>query len=169
MSRPLNIPENIGDYVSYDFETGLMKWIKKTSKHSHVKVGEAVGRLDSKGYRQMQFMGTNYLNHRVAWFLHTGEQPPEQIDHVDTDPTNNRFSNFRAADYAGNVHNRGKSSTNTSGYKGVNWNKGAGKWLAAIQSNHTRHHLGLFNNPEEAHQAYCKAADELHKEFKNYG
>ena len=49
--------------------------------------------------------------------------------------------------------------TNTSGFPGVAWHKGAQKWTATIRRNGQHHYLGLFPTPKAAHAAYV-AADE---------
>jgi AP2 domain len=47
---------------------------------------------------------------------------------------------------------------NTSGYQGVSWHKGAGKWAAHIHFSGVHQNLGLFKTAEEAHIAYEGAA-----------
>jgi hypothetical protein len=47
---------------------------------------------------------------------------------------------------------------NTSGYKGVSWNKRKGKWRATITVNRKPLFLGYFGTPEEAAGAYDQAA-----------
>ena len=46
---------------------------------------------------------------------------------------------------------------NTSGYKGVTWNKEAKKWRAQIWTNGKSIHLGTYATAEEAYAAYCMA------------
>jgi hypothetical protein len=93
----------------------------------------------------------------------------EQVDHINHDGFDNRRSNLRLATGAQNQHNKRLQANSTSGYKGVNWHKGTKKWQARIGYNGKRVTLGYFNNPEDAHKAYCEAADELHGKFANYG
>lgn len=88
-----------------------------------------------------------------------------QIDHIDLDGTNNRRGNLRVASVLDNSYNRRKNSKNTSGYKGVCWNKAIGKWQAQIRANKIRKYLGLFDTPEMAYAAYCNAAMQYHGEF----
>ena len=45
------------------------------------------------------------------------------IDHRDTNPLNNQRVNLRSATRSQNSANTGKSKNNTSGYKGVHWDK----------------------------------------------
>lgn len=93
----------------------------------------------------------------------------ECVDHVSGDKRDNRRENLRLATDAQNKYNRGKTRHNTSGYKGVYWNRASGKWAAQIAANGKKKHLGYFDNTEEAYAAYCKAAQELHGEFFNPG
>jgi len=46
---------------------------------------------------------------------------------------------------------------NTSGYKGVTWNKEAKKWRAQVWLNGKSIHLGTYATAEEAYAAYCRA------------
>lgn len=51
----------------------------------------------------------------------------------------------------------------------MSYHRKTGKWRAAIVINWKQQHLGLFETPDAAHQAYCAAADALHRDFANYG
>ena len=87
------------------------------------------------------------------------------VDHIDGDRLNNRRDNLRLATHAENMRNMKRPRTNTSGFKGVYWSRQHSKWRARIMHNGKQHCLGLFDCPQEAHAAYCKAAEELHGEF----
>lgn len=91
------------------------------------------------------------------------------VDHIDGNGLNNQRSNLRTCTGSENMRNRGAASHNKSGFKGVTWHKKGGHWRATIRLNGKYTHLGYFDTPAEAHAAYCKAADELHGEFANYG
>lgn len=91
----------------------------------------------------------------------------EEVDHIDGDCLNNRRENLRLATHSQNQKNRRRNENNLSGYKGV---QAHGKgWKARITSNGRNIYLGVFYTPEEAHDAYCEAAKELHGEFYNPG
>lgn len=87
------------------------------------------------------------------------------IDHKDGDGLNNTRANLRAATRAQNHWNRRKSSHNTSGYKGVTWNKQHRRWRAYVVANGKKRYLGHFDDPEAAACAYDTAARELHGVF----
>jgi hypothetical protein len=87
------------------------------------------------------------------------------VDHIDGNGLNNRRCNIRPCSIAQNQHNRGMSRTNTSGYKGVSWDAQGKKWGASIRAFGRQMNLGRFNTAEEAHAAYCAAAEKYHREF----
>lgn len=93
-----------------------------------------------------------------------GEEGME-IDHKDGDGLNNVRSNLRSATHQQNQRNRPKNRNNTSGYKGVTWDKRKGKWMAKIYCDGKHIFLGYYKNAEEAGQAYDDAAKELHGDF----
>lgn len=87
------------------------------------------------------------------------------VDHVDGNKSNNQRANLRLADKCQNQHNQGANRRNTSGFKGVSWHTRDEKWQASIKLNGKRTHLGNFDTPEAAHEAYKEAAIKLHGAF----
>lgn len=101
--------------------------------------------------------------------MSVGAWPAEQIDHINRRPDDNRLVNLREASRAENMWNSSLSCRNTSGFKGVTFFRRAGKWMARIKFNGQSHFLGLFTTAEEAHAAYCKAAEKCFGEFAHTG
>lgn len=89
----------------------------------------------------------------------------EYCDHIDGNPLNNSRCNLRLATNSQNQMNRRVSNNKSCPLKGVTWHKQCQKWQAQIKINNKNKHLGIFGSPEEAHEAYCKAATELFGEF----
>lgn len=87
------------------------------------------------------------------------------IDHEDRNPLNNHKNNLRFCTYSENSRNRGKPTTNTSGYKGVSWFKRDKKWKAQIMVEGKGFCLGSFKNKIDAARAYNRAALKYHGEF----
>ena len=58
-----------------------------------------------------------------------------------------------------------KQINNTSGFKGVSFNKPVNKYQALININGKRKHLGYFETAEEASKAYDTNAKQIHKDF----
>lgn len=73
-----------------------------------------------------------------------------EIDHIDRNGLNNQKTNFRSASSSQNKVNTGIRSTNTSGYKGVTWNRERQKWqVQACEVN-----LGRYTDIVEAALVY---------------
>ena len=127
----------------------------KDNWHSKQRKGQSVTSVNNCGYLKVCIDKKNYLVHRLIFLMHHGYLP-ELLDHIDMDKLNNRIENLRDADKELNSWNRGLQANNTSGFRGVSWNKAAGKWHAYIKIKGKRKHLGLFSTPEEASAAYEK-------------
>ena len=87
------------------------------------------------------------------------------VDHKDGDGLNNCRYNLPKATITQNNQNRGLHRVNTSGFKGVCWDKDKGRWRADIQANGRRRFLGYCTDPVSAALRYDRAALELHSEF----
>ena len=153
----------------YDKETGNLIWKIKPSRRGHsVKVGDIAGTLKSHGYICVGINYNSYRAHRLIFLMHKGYLP-KTIDHINGDKLDNRIENLRAATVGQNQHNRKTNANNTSGYKGVCWNKAQKKWVARITLERKNIHLGYFANVEEASEVVRKAREELHGSFANHG
>ena len=110
---------------------------------------------------------------RIAIKMHRlllGLTDPEiKTDHIDGDGLNNQRTNLRTCSNAQNMRNKGVTSANKSGFKGVSWHKQRGKWQATIMVNRKQKFLGYHDTKEAAYEAYCNAAADLHGEFNNLG
>jgi hypothetical protein len=81
------------------------------------------------------------------------------VDHRNGDRLDNRKANLRICGIGENNRNRGMSRSNTSGYKGVSFNKQRGKYRAYIRlKGGYQKHLGFFDDPLIASLAYQSAA-----------
>lgn len=88
-----------------------------------------------------------------------------EVDHKNMKKLDNRKSNLRICTKNQNQHNRPKLSNNTSGYKGVSWEKRSKKWQVHIKHNGKQYNLGLFKTRHRAAHCYQEAAQKFHKEF----
>lgn len=160
------IPEEIREYLRY--EDGKLYWTKKPCKN--VRVGDEAGHhCKSKGYIRILFRGSHYRTHRVAWFLVKGEQPPDILDHINNNKTDNRIENLREATQSQNSFNAKTRKDNTSGIKGVHWHKLNKRWVARVKINNKYIHIGNFTDLDEAEQAVKEARQQIHGEYANHG
>lgn len=94
-----------------------------------------------------------------------GAKKGQKVDHIDGNGLNNRRSNLRFATSQQNGRNCRKPINNTSGYKGVTWNKRGRKWVAQIMFCKKKIGLGRYKTATSAYAAYCIASALLHGEF----
>ncbi|TAK97510.1 MAG: HNH endonuclease, partial [Rhodospirillaceae bacterium] len=75
-----------------------------------------------------------YLAHRVIYIMHHGDMDSDvKIDHINCNHSDNKIENLRIATMGENSCNVPLSSRNTSGFKGVTWNKRAQRWRDSAQ------------------------------------
>ena len=84
-------------------------------------------------------------------------------DHRNGDTLYNCEENLRVCTNSQNQMNRGKSTNNTSGYKGVSIHRDA--WQALIHIDGKTIHLKYWPTAEQAARAYDDAAERLFGEF----
>lgn len=112
-----------------------------------------------------------YRRSSIVWLLHSDKdfKSEEELDHKNNNQLDDDIENLRLATRIDNVRNRKKTSNNKSGYKGVFIRKDTGAICARIGLHGKSIYLGQFENIEDAHKAYMKAAQELYGEFANVG
>jgi hypothetical protein len=167
------------DLVYYDPSIGEFRWKNRDMRwfdsESTMKMwnnrfaNTVTGTIRKDGYVKIVINYNQYLAHRLAWLYVYGKWPENQIDHVNGVRNDNRIKNLRECTKQQNCFNSRIPNNNTSGYKGVSFNKRCKKYECYIKHNQVRIHLGRFDNPEDAHTVYCKKAEELFGEFWNNG
>ena len=96
-----------------------------------------------------------YFASRIIYYMMHGEDPGNiQVDHKDQNPLNNNGWNLRL-DVDGNIQqaNQPMRRDNTSGVRGVSWDKRAGKWKAQASIKGKDTYLGYFTCKIEAARA----------------
>lgn len=105
--------------------------------------------------------------HHIAWLFMTGEWPAvNSVDHINRVRDDNRWGNLRHAptitDQRANTKRR---SDNSSGFRGVSWDRTLSRWRARIIVRGKIKHLGVFVDKMKAAEAYAAAARTLFGEF----
>lgn len=153
--------ERLKDILQYDRDSGVFTWLiamKGTHKGS---VAGSTNRVT--GYLSVCIGDSRYYQHRLAWLYEHGGWPDGQIDHINGDKSDNRINNLRDVTSSENQQNkRAAASNSASGYLGVIFNKQCGKWQARITVVGKQYHIGLFDDPKDAYEAYVLAKRERH-------
>lgn len=118
-------PQRLREAISYDAETGKMRWMvrpiwhfadagKPAAARMAMWNGKYAGRAaltsrDPRGYYLGRFDGKNLWAHRAAWVLHYGQWPDAAIDHINRDKGDNRIANLRLTDHSANAINSRQS------------------------------------------------------------
>jgi hypothetical protein len=160
--RQLPSKEVLDQVLKYDHETGKMFWrVRPVTMFTQGKTtdrprsaehacnqwnsrwaGKLASTLKPDGYCYVHFNYRTELVHRLAHKIMTGEDPVE-IDHVDGNRSNNKWSNLRDGTRTDNLRNVALKRSNKSGYHGVSFSKRQQKWTAYIT-------IGAFDSKEEA-------------------
>ena len=149
---------------SYSEDTGDLVWLvlfpgRKAGTKTSLKT------QPGKCFIKVSLEKLDFKAHRLIWVMKTGERPDSDvvIDHIDGDPTNNRWTNLRVCSPKQNARNSKRPSSNTIGYKGVS--RSLSKFRAYITVDRRQIHLGSFSDPREAHDAYVEAAKKYFGEY----
>jgi len=152
----------LNSLLRYESDTGLIYWIAKGKGKIKKK---AAGTMLQSGYLGICIGPKRWQAHRLAWALHHGLWPKEQIDHINGNRTDNRICNLREATNAQNGKNLGVSKSNKSGVKGVSWEKYTGRWKASIRVNGLSISIGRFDTIEQAAFARQQAEQKHFQEW----
>lgn len=84
-------------------------------------------------------------------------------DHINRNKLDNRKNNLRIVTYQANIINSNENMCNTSGVKGVGYEKRRNKWYAKMIFNGKNIWLGYFDDFESAVKARRKAEEKYHE------
>lgn len=166
--KPFPSRDEILEWLTYEPSTGLFSR-KKTRTSRNYPVG-----FYARGYHKITVPGFGQIfAHRVAWVYMTGALPTNEIDHIDGNPSNNRWDNLREADRVAQGRNAKRRKDNKSGRKGVSWDKDLGKWRVDIvvrspEFKKRRIFLGSYDDVDAAGLAYVIAAEKYFGEFARF-
>lgn len=175
-------PHALRQLLRYEPETGRFFWRPRdgswfcsggrtTAEHAastwNTKYAgkEAFLRDNGRGYLAGRVLNVGVSAHRAAWAIQTGQWPEHEVDHINGHKHDNRWENLRAATRSQNQFNRPARKDNSSGAKGVYFDKRSGKWAAQIRHNGKRFNLGLHASVDMASAAYRAGSERLHGEF----
>lgn len=149
-------------HLSYNPETGDFV---RLLNNGTAKAGDIAGWLEPNGYRKLSVLGAKYYAHRCAVLYMTGAWPAQDVDHIDGNKSNNRYSNLRCVSTKVNAQNlRSARVDNKTARLGVSFHRAAKKYMAEIKDlSGKRHYLGLYLSPDDAHAAYLTAKRKLHE------
>lgn len=151
--------ERVRFMFNYDPVTGSLTWRNPLANNIHV--GQEAGSVRaSNGRRYVVIDGEQHLAHRLIWLYVHGEMPSENITAKNGNYADLRLENLAPQTFA-ETSSKGVRATNTSGLKGVSWDKSRKKWQATITKNYKQVALGRYDTKEEAAAAYEKACREL--------
>ena len=149
-------------------EDGNLIW--KKSKRG-IRKDMVAGTLNlTTNHHQVNIDGKIYNLHRMIFMYHYGYLTHGlQIDHIDTNKSNNRIENLREVTSSQNHMNTKLRVDNTSGIKGVYWNKPRRKWYSRIRVNGKNTYLGSYSTLEEAEAVVREAREKYHGEYARHG
>lgn len=147
----------------YDQETGVFT---NRITRSNAVVGEIAGYLHApSGYWHIMLDYRKYKAHRLVWLYRHGHWPRFQLDHINGNRGDNRLVNLRECTGSQNGMNAKLKTNNTSGYKGVYWDKANERWRPFVAVDGKNRFLGRFKCLQEAVIIREAAAREFYGEF----
>ena len=110
--KPLPPLDHLRECLSYDPDTGALIWMNRPVTHFKAHMGTPAdqvarvwnarhastkaGKIDRKGgHIDINIDGKFFKAHRLAYFLHFGNEPDGGLEHIDRDKLNNRIENLR--------------------------------------------------------------------------
>ena len=164
----------VRELVHYEPESGAFTWLPRprSAFRSNRLFGQWHGRCSGKmaggpggsGYIVIPIDDGRYQAHRLAWLYVHGEWPEHFIDHINGIRSDNRLANLRDVSRQTNQQNMRKAPGAKQMPLGVYFHhrKLLRRYSASIRIDGRTKHLGYFDDPEVAHDAYLQAKRRHH-------
>lgn len=149
-----------GDLFWVDDED-LDRVVQRGPWHSHKRPDgtiSGVARYDCFGYVDGKKIKKKVSLHRFI----LGAEDGQEVDHDDGNVMNNRKRNLAIKTRGMNQVNTRLYKNNSTGFRGVSRSSDGKRWVSKIRVNGKGYHLGIFDTPEEAHEAYLRKFEEFH-------
>ena len=100
------IPKELLELLEYEPSSGIIRW--KVNRTGTARAGSIAGSKLKDGYICIGYKGKRYKAHRVAWALHTGNDPSDlTVEHRDRNRSNNAISNLMLLEQSLQNYNQG--------------------------------------------------------------
>lgn len=142
----------------FDYRDGALYWKTLTSRK--IKLGARAGTIkNDSGYEIVCVNRRLYRTHRLIWVMFNGDIPDGfVIDHIDRNRANNNLNNLRVVTISQNTRNAKRFSTNTTGVRGIYFDRGMKKYCARIYTvPYKCKILGYYDNLAEAKSVRLEA------------
>lgn len=156
--------ERLRESLEYNPETGNFTWKKK---HPGVKTGSVAGCKLKSGAIQIMLDNKKYLAHKLAFFYVTGMWP-EEVDHINGDPSYNAWSNLRVCSHSQNLLNRKVDKRSSTGKKNVTVDPRTGKFRVVLTVDGKRKWIGSYDSLEMAELVAIEARIKYHQEYARH-
>lgn len=154
----------LDELLTYDPASGDFTW--KVNRGT-AKAGSVIRRKNRHGYLVTVIDGKSLMLHRLAFICMGQPEPPDCVDHINGERSDNRWSNLRLATYTQNNRNQRLHSTNSSGIPGVMWDQRK-RWRAFAYLDGWYLALGRYHTLLDA-AAARKSFESRHDYHANHG
>jgi hypothetical protein len=154
----------VRELLDYNPKTGSLQWRTTGSGRRHAEAGtiQNIDQDNSKRRIKVTINYKAYMAHNLIWLWMTGIWPKFEVDHINGDATDNRWSNLRLSTSLQNKRNRKIARNNTSGVTGLSFDNKLKKWIVYIG----KIYLGRFKTKGKAIQMRKQAEIENFGEFR---
>lgn len=144
--KPTPSQQRLKCLFNYCGKSGSLIW--KQNKDPKF-IGKVAGVKRKDGYYSVYVDGDKFAVHRLIYKYMTGKEPVI-IDHINGDPSDNRWCNIRSVSHQENNMNVGLLKNNKTGTTGVTYRADQNRYIAIVRINRQNHHLGSYKTEAEA-------------------